>query len=66
MFQVYYSVLLFFWTNIRTHTKINGNNHRTLLFTDLDATDIIFTDIIIHAKVFRVQRESNVRDIYDQ
>ena len=40
-----------------THTKINGNNYRTLLFKDLNATDIIFifTDIIIHAKVFSVK-----------
>ena len=38
-----------------THTKINGNNYRTLLFTDLIATYIIITDTIIHAKVFSVQ-----------
>ena len=36
------------------HTKINENNHRTLSFTDLNATYIIITDIIIHAKVFSV------------
>ena len=40
---------------VGTHTKINGNNYRTLLFTDLNATDIIFTDIIIHAKDFSVK-----------
>ena len=28
-----------------THTKINGNNYQTLLFTDLNPTDII-----IHAR----------------
>jgi len=37
-----------------THNKINGNNYQTLLFTDLNATDIIITDIITHAKVFSV------------
>ena len=42
------------YTQINANTKINGNNHRTLLFTVLNATDIIITDIIIHAKVFSV------------
>ena len=39
-----------------THNKMNGNNYRTLLFTDLNATDIIniITDIFIDAKVFSV------------
>ena len=35
-----------------THNKINGNNYQTLLFTDLNATDIIIMDKIIHAKIF--------------
>ena len=47
-----------------THTKMNGNNYRTLLFTDLAvnaiATDIIFMDIIIHAKVFSVKAMSAI------
>ena len=33
----------------------NGNNYRNLLFTDLNATYIMFTDIINHAKVFSVK-----------
>ena len=40
---------------VGTHTKINGNNYRTLLFTDLSTTDIIFMDIINHSKVFSVK-----------
>jgi hypothetical protein len=34
---------------------IYGNMWRTLFFTDFDTTDNIFTDIIIHAKVFSVR-----------
>ena len=34
--------------------------YKTLLFMDLNTTDIIFTDIIIHAKVFSVKIMSAV------
>ena len=52
-------------THMWEHTKMNGNNSQTLLFTGLkvkfNATDIIniITDIIIHA-IIGLQRERHV------
>ena len=51
-----------------THNKINGNNYQTLLFTDLNATDIIniITERFIDAKVLCSVNAMHVRDNYDR
>ena len=44
-------------------TKINGNNYRTLLFTDLNTRHYFHGH---NYSILGLQRESNIRDYYDR